>query len=56
MIWFFGMQLFVLGYGSAYLVHSVKKKRIPQAIAIAALLFLQLAAAGLLLWEYRRMP
>ena len=56
MIWFFGMQLLVFGYGSAYLMHSVKRKRTAQAIAAAALLLLQLAAAGLLLWEYRSMP
>jgi hypothetical protein len=56
MIWFFGMQLITLGYGGAYLVHSVKKKRIAQTVVTAALLSVQLAAAWILLRMYRNMP
>jgi hypothetical protein len=56
MILFFGMQLVPLGYGIAYLVHSAAKRRKGQAAAIAALLLIQIAAAGILLWEYLNEP
>ncbi len=56
MILFFGMQLITFGYGAAYFVHSIKKKRNAQAIATAAILLVQLAAAGMLLWTFRTTP
>ena len=56
MIWFFGLQFVPLGYGFAYLFHSIAKKRKGQAVTIAVLLLLQLATAGVLLWEFVSMP
>lgn len=56
MILFFGMQLFPIGYGLLYLFHSIRKKRGGQAIAIGALLMLELSACIVLLWEFLATP
>ena len=56
MILFFGMQLLPFGYGILYFRHSIRKRRKGQAIAIGALLTLELAVSVILLWEYLAMP
>lgn len=56
MILFFGMQLIPLGYGILYLIHSVKKRRTGQAVAMLVLLLVLLASFTVLLWEFFAMP
>ena len=56
MILFFGMLLLPVGYGILYLRHSIRKRRKGQAIAIGALLTLELAVSALLLWEFFALP
>ncbi len=56
MILFFGVQLAPLLYGAAYLVHSFRKRRRGQGMAIGVLLVLHCAVLGLLLWEFLSVP
>ncbi len=52
MFLFLGFQLLPLGYGTAYLVHSIKKKRWGQTAATAVLLLVLLGVLALLLQEF----
>ena len=56
MILFFGMQLMPLIYGILYVVHSVRKRRWGQGIAICVLLLLFCASLSVLLWEFLTIP
>ena len=56
MILYIGMLLLPLGYGALYLYHSIRRRRIGQAIAVGALLLLCASAGSVLLWEFHTMP
>lgn len=56
MILFFGMQLVPIAYAALYLVHSFKKRRKGQGIAIGVLVLVLLAALSILLWEFLAVP
>ena len=50
------MELVPVVYGFLYLVHSVRKRRRGQGIAIGILLLILIASLGTLLWEYLAVP
>jgi hypothetical protein len=56
MILYLALQLIPIGYGTLYFYHSMKKKRTGQAIAILFLMLPVLFAAGILLWEFLKLP
>lgn len=56
MFLFFGMQLIPLSYGVLYLIHSFRRKRRGQGIAMLVLLLFCLAALTVLLWEFLAVP
>jgi len=56
MLWFLLLLLIPIAYAGLYVLHSVRKKRRKQALAVGSLLMLNLAAAALLLWEFVALP
>lgn len=56
MLWFLLLLLISIAYAGLYVLHSVRKKRRKQALAVGSLLMLNLAAAALLLWEFVALP
>lgn len=50
MMWYLLLLLFPLGYGTAYLVHCVKKKQPRAAVGTVLLLALTAASGALLLY------
>ena len=56
MILFLSMQLVPLAYASLYLIHSIRKRRKAQGVAILVLMLLLLASIAVLLWEFFAVP
>ncbi len=56
MMLYLALLLIPIGYGTLYFYHSMRKKRSGQAIAILLLLLSVLSAAGILLWEFLKLP
>ena len=56
MVEFLLLLLLPAGYGGLYILHSVRKRRVRQAIAAAVPLLLLLGLIALLCFEYLSIP
>lgn len=53
---FLTLLLIPIGYAVLYVAHSVRQVRRGQALAVGALVLLNLGASALLLWEFLKLP